>query len=146
MVQEERQRDTLKNSAASLEEYLATLDLEIEVREPLDAEWAAGCATYSTHQSIQFVALSPNTGGGPRAEGGHCPRPQARDRFGDYGLVGVCILNDAPVTPGNRHLADELRALGRGAEDAFLHAIARAAIRQGAQRLVAHYVEGRAIV
>jgi predicted enzyme involved in methoxymalonyl-ACP biosynthesis len=69
---------------------------------------------------------------------------KAQDRFGDYGLVGTCIL--APPDQSSACEIDTLlmscRALGRGVEDAFLYGIATAAARQGASKLVAPYVAG----
>jgi FkbH-like protein len=72
---------------------------------------------------------------------------KARDRFGDYGLVGVCMLRP-PEQPESSDtwaidtLLMSCRVLGRGVEEAFLHWIAESAARQGARTLVAPYVQG----
>jgi predicted enzyme involved in methoxymalonyl-ACP biosynthesis len=69
---------------------------------------------------------------------------RARDRFGDYGLVGACILR-ATAQPAAWELDTLLmscRAMGRGVEDAFLHSITRLAAQRGAATLLAPYVDG----
>jgi FkbH-like protein len=69
---------------------------------------------------------------------------KAQDRFGDYGLVGTCIL--APPDPAGACEIDTLlmscRALGRGIEDAFLYGVGAAAARRGASTLIARYIAG----
>jgi FkbH-like protein len=144
LMQEEEQRESLKNSAASLDEYLATLQLEIEVREPLDAEWPR--IAQLTQRTNQFnLSLRRRTVEEIRAMTANATILvlRARDRFGDYGLVGLCILRKASGgTAEIDTLLMSCRALGRCAEDAFLHAIAQAAVREGVQRLSAAYVEG----
>jgi FkbH-like protein len=68
---------------------------------------------------------------------------KARDRFGDYGLVGACVFRKADSTACEVDtLLMSCRVLGRGAEDAFLHAIGNAAAAQGASRLVAPFIAG----
>jgi predicted enzyme involved in methoxymalonyl-ACP biosynthesis len=68
----------------------------------------------------------------------------AADRFGDYGLVGVCAM--ARPTPEGVVAIDTLlmscRALGRGVEDAFLHAMASVAAGAGGVSMRAPLVAG----
>jgi FkbH-like protein len=69
----------------------------------------------------------------------------AHDRFGTYGLIGVCILVPATSQPGQFQLDSLLlscRALGRGIEDALLYGVRRAVEPSGATRLLAPFVEG----
>jgi FkbH-like protein len=69
---------------------------------------------------------------------------RAQDRFGDYGLVGVCIL--VPGTEPGQFQFDTLllscRALGRGVEEALLYGVRLALEAAGATRLVAPFVAG----
>jgi FkbH-like protein len=143
LMQEEQMRDSVKHSAASLEEYLTSLDLEIEVREPLEGEWTR--VAQLTQRTNQFnLSLRRRTVEELRSLS-DCTVLilKARDRFGDYGLVGLCIVHKKPDREGEIDtLLMSCRVLGRGVEDAFLRAIADTATRYGAKTLTAPFVEG----
>ncbi len=64
------------------------------------------------------------------------------DRFGDYGTVGVCISRRENETLVLDSLLMSCRALGRGAETAFLHGIAEKARLAGARSLRGEFVAG----
>ena len=66
----------------------------------------------------------------------------ACDRFGDYGLVGICISRQQADAVFLDSFLISCRALGRGMEEAFLHAIARSANTNGAKFLRGRFVEG----
>jgi FkbH-like protein len=61
------------------------------------------------------------------------------DRFGDYGIVGVAIVEHDGDTWTIDTLLMSCRVLGRGVETAFLTAIADDALARGATRLVGRY-------
>jgi FkbH-like protein len=61
------------------------------------------------------------------------------DRFGDYGLVGVAIVDRAGDTSTIDTLLMSCRVLGRGVETAFLTALADDAVAHGSRRLVGRY-------
>ena len=61
------------------------------------------------------------------------------DRFGDYGLVGVAIIDVASDVWSIDTFLLSCRVLGRGVETAFLSALADGAFARGAQRLVGRY-------
>ena len=141
MMQEEGRRRRERTSAASLEDYLAGLGLEVDMREPEENEWAR--VAQLTQRTNQFnLSLKRRTVEEVKALRGSCSVliVRARDKFGDYGLVGICFLRNA--TGEIDTLLMSCRVLGRGVEDAFLHAIARTAASQGASRLTAPFVEG----
>ena len=144
MMQEEGQRRVEKGRAGNLEEYLAGLQLEVEMRGPDESEWAR--VAQLTQRTNQFnLSLKRRTVEEVQGLGAdhRVLVLKARDRFGDYGLVGACILRQAA---GGVCEIDTLlmscRVLGRGVEDAFLHAMAKAAAEDGAGTLVAPFVEG----
>jgi len=144
MMQEEGQRRAEKGRAGNLEEYLAGLQLEVEMRGPEESEWAR--VAQLTQRTNQFnLSLKRRTV--EEVQGlrtGHRVLViKARDRFGDYGLVGTCIQRDAEAGVCEIDtLLMSCRVLGRGVEDAFLYAMAEAAARAGAKQLVAPFVEG----
>ena len=67
-----------------------------------------------------------------------------RDRFGDYGLTGLAVMR--PDSSSGVWEIDTLlmscRVLGRGVEDAFLHAMAETAAFRGARFLRAPFTPG----
>jgi FkbH-like protein len=144
MMQEESQRRRERGTAASLEEYLASLDIEVDIREPDETEWPR--VAQLTQRTNQFnLSLKRRTTEEVKAVAGEDSVLiiKARDRFGDYGLVGVCIIRKPESAACEIDtLLMSCRVLGRGAEDAFLHAIARAAATMGAATLAAPYVVG----
>jgi FkbH-like protein len=144
MMQEEALRKRERRATATLEEYLERLQLEVEIREPQKNEWPR--VAQLTQRTNQFnLSLRRRTLEEARALGDVCPVliVRARDRFGDYGLVGVCVLANA--AEGGLEIDTLLmscRVLGRGVEDAFLHAISGVAAGQGAAALAAPFVPG----
>jgi FkbH-like protein len=142
--QESRRAGELK-AAGSLEDYLASLQLQVDMHPPAEHEWPR--LAQLTQRTNQFnLNLRRRTTEEIKS---HClDRPvwtlRAQDRFGDYGLIGVCILqsNGTNGAAEIETLLMSCRALGRGVEDAFLHGIAAAASRRGAARLTADFVAG----
>ncbi len=145
MIHEESRRKEESKSCRSLDEFLERLELQIEMGPPADQEWPR--IAQLTQRTNQFnLSLKRRTLEQLRSVAADrlVMVLKAQDRFGDYGLVGTCIL-----LPPDRSGACEIdtllmscRALGRGVEDAFLHGVAAAAVRQGASKLFARYVEG----
>ena len=66
----------------------------------------------------------------------------AGDRFGDYGLVGVCIARREGESLFLDSFLMSCRALGRGIEEAFLHGIAQKASSAGTKHLRGEFVRG----
>jgi FkbH-like protein len=65
-----------------------------------------------------------------------------KDRFGDYGLVGVAILKSEDSRLSLDTLLMSCRALGRGAEESFLFTIFEFAHEQGFKQILAPYSQG----
>ncbi|HEY0581577.1 MAG TPA: HAD-IIIC family phosphatase, partial [Chloroflexota bacterium] len=145
LLQDEQRRRVDEAAALSLGDYLAGLNLELEVGHATTADWPR--VAQLTQRTNQFnLSLKRRTLEQVRtlARGASILVLNARDRFGDYGLVGLAVVRPGEASP--RWEVDTLllscRALGRGVEDAFMHGIARFAVQHGATALVASYVEG----
>jgi FkbH-like protein len=142
--QEERRREE-RGSAVSLEEFLERLELEVDLRLPGVDDWPR--VAQLTQRTNQFnLSLKRRTLEEVKALDAESVVLvlAARDRFGDYGSVGVCVLRsgDDPDCWELDTLLMSCRALGRGVEDAFLHGIAATAAGKGATSLVAPYLRG----
>jgi len=144
-VQEERRRSDEHASAASLDEFLGRLELEVDLSDAGDDDWPR--VAQLTQRTNQFnLSLKRRTPAEAKAlaDGSTVLVLEARDRFGDYGQIGLCLLvpGEEPESVEVDTLLMSCRALGRGIEDAFLHGIAAAAAEQGASTLDAPFVAG----
>lgn len=121
-------------SASSLEEFLASLDLRVDV-QPLDPERIPRAAqlTQRTNQfntttirrtEAEILALS-------QTPGARIFTAEVSDRFGEYGLTGLLIV----FTRLNELYVDSLllscRVLGRGVEHRILARLAELALDEG---------------
>jgi len=143
-MQEEFARRSVRQSAASLEDYLSDLNLEVEIRPPLETEWPR--IAQLTQRTNQFnLSLKRRTLEEVRAmaNDGFVLALKARDRFGDYGLVGACvgIITEPGVCEIDTFLMS-CRVLGRGVENSLLHAVAIYARQQGSELLAAPFIAG----
>jgi FkbH-like protein len=145
MMQEESRRKREQRSLGSLDQFLASLDLRVELGPPAEQEWPR--VAQLTQRTNQFtLSLKRRTLEEVKTLGPDMSVLvlKASDRFGDYGLVGVGIVQ--PGTEAGTSEIDTLlmscRALGRGVEDAFLYGLAQTALTHGSDRLLAPYVPG----
>jgi FkbH-like protein len=142
-AQQEERRSRERGAASSLEDFLTRLELEVELDRAGESDWPR--VAQLTQRTNQFnLSLRRRTHEEVRALDSIVLTVRARDRFGDYGQVGVCVLRPT-AQPGCWEIETLLmscRALGRGIEDAFLHGIAATAAGNGASTLVAPFVRG----
>lgn len=145
MIRQEHARQEGRPSAGGLQSYLASLELVVEMRLAEAADLPR--VVQLTQKTNQFnLSLKRRS----LAEIQALVRDtrvfiiRAHDRFGDYGIIGVCILA-AGAQPGEYQLDTLLlscRALGRGIEEALLYGVRMALEAAGATRLRAPFVEG----
>ncbi|MER5398235.1 SDR family NAD(P)-dependent oxidoreductase [Streptomyces sp. NPDC002599] len=128
---QERQRDAVREQAG-FEEFLARLELEVDIRALSGADVER--AEQLVRRTNQFTLRPRSADGGDLArwrEQGEVWTAAARDRFGDYGQIGLLALR----VEGDRLdvLAWQLscRALGRGVEERLLRWLADRADRLG---------------
>lgn len=137
---QDTERVRARGAAASLAEFFATLELRVQV-SPLAASDLARAAQLSRRVN-QFnlttrryheaeLAATPN---------GQAHVVHARDRFGDYGLVGLAATGAAGDTLEVDALLLSCRVLGRGVEHAVLRQLGRLAREQGLSRILLRFV------
>jgi FkbH-like protein len=122
MYKENSARRAMESAASDIGEFLAALDLKIDIAIPSDEEWARiEQLTQRTNQfnfttrrrTVQELKSSV-------ANNAHVLRVRVSDRFGDYGLVGVIVAREEGTTLLIDNFMLSCRVLGRGVEHAMV--------------------------
>ena len=142
----ESQRRELAERLGTVEEYLATLDMTVEVAR-VDQSSVSRVAQLIM-KTNQFNLTTPRyTEADIRAmmDSTDCVVASMRisDVYGDSGLVGAAILSfSQPHVELNAFLIS-CRVIGRGAEDAFLAALTQEVSKRNNTGLMARYIPTR---
>jgi len=144
ITEEDRQRSVMMTQslefgrevrrASSLEEFIAGLNLRVDF-QPLNIE-RLGRVAQLTQRTSQFNVTTIRRGEGEiqhllTAPGFRCYTAEVSDRFGEYGLVGVLMVQARIVELYVDTFLISCRALGRGVEHRLLSAIAEEALDSG---------------
>lgn len=140
---EESAREQAQLAARSLDDFLAGLELEVGFA-PLSAESAARAAQLTQRTNQLNVSTRRRT----EAELAALARSGAltglvidvRDRFGDYGTVGLLLFAITPVALVVDTLLLSCRALGRGVEQRLLSHLGQLAVAHGRARVDVPFV------
>jgi FkbH-like protein len=139
----EAERRSLQTSAASLEDYLRSLQMELTIREadslstPRIAQLTQKTNQFNlttrrySESEITQLASSRDFG---------VYYAQLRDRFDDSGIIAVAILRREASKAHIDTLLMSCRVIGRGVESALLAHIAARATELGASELVGEYL------
>jgi FkbH-like protein len=137
-----RERETVRTQAATFGDFIASLELQIEI-EPL-AEEDLERAAQLTVRTNQFNAtLLRRTA--PELRQQHATRylrVQVRDRFGDYGFVGLLGFAGRGADLIVEQFLLSCRVLGRGVEHAMMRRLLAAAQEYGCTRVVVPFQSG----
>ncbi|MEM9742978.1 MAG: HAD-IIIC family phosphatase [Pseudomonadota bacterium] len=123
MYQQEFKRQAVMEQAGSFDEFIEGLELVVDVR-PLDERDVAR-ASQLTMRTNQFnFTTHRRTEGEIRAlmddSNYECRTVRVSDRFGDYGLVGLLLVDVGSEEPRVDTFLLSCRVLGRGVEHAML--------------------------
>jgi FkbH-like protein len=143
MVAADRERKAAAGTAATLEEFLISLEMEATFGPPGPTDIAR--IAQLTQKTNQFNLTTVRRTEGEIASLAADPATDVHtlrlhDRFSELGLVGVAIVGCHGDTAVVDTLLMSCRVLGRGVEDAFLAHIAGAATARGASRLQGTYI------
>jgi FkbH-like protein len=122
MYRENAARQSLEVSTADIGDFIASLQLNIDIAPPADGEWARlAQLTQRTNQfNFTTLRLTEQEMRASQAAGSVLLGVHVRDRFGDYGLVGLIIATSRAETLAVDQLLLSCRVLGRGVEHAML--------------------------
>jgi FkbH-like protein len=142
MYRAEAARREMREQSRDLGSYYGSLEMVLEIR--VADELAIPRVAQLTQKTNQFSLTTRRYGDADIARFGASPRADVvhvrlKDRFGDSGITGVCILE----YEGGRARIDTFllscRVLGRGVEDALLVHCMRRAKQRGCRVAVGEY-------
>ncbi|MCH8558579.1 MAG: HAD-IIIC family phosphatase, partial [Balneolia bacterium] len=138
LYKDNMKRAGFKNNASSLKEFIEGLNLQITVSDPQPEEISrVSQLTYRTNQfNFTTIRRSEEEIKALLASGSYsCKTCRVKDRFGDYGLVGVMLYE----TRADRVVLDSFmlscRVLGRGVEHQMLKSVGEAAVAAGKEEV-----------
>ena len=139
--QQESQRVQARTASLSLSDFLAQLELVVDIAEPVPGETPR--IAQLTQRTNQFNCTTRRRS---EAEVRDLPREyqtrvvSVRDRFGDYGLVGLMIWKFERDALAVETFLLSCRALGRGVEHRMLAQLGKLAMARGADWVDLHFV------
>lgn len=141
MYVQERQRNELKASFKNQDDFLKELCLEIVISNMNDVNISR--ISQLTQKTNQFNLTTRRYSEDELrgfANNGKILSVSAKDRFGDYGLTGVCMIKFHGKDWFIDNFLLSCRVLGRGIEDTFLSYICDLAKKEGVDRLVGEFI------
>ena len=143
MYLERRGHEKLKTEAASLEEYLKSLEMEIKIVLP---EGAARTRLFQmVHKTNQFNLTTPRYSEAEfealaKADDHQVFGVSVRDRLGDSGIVGLVVLGMDQDRCQIQTFLLSCRVLGRSIETAILAHVLEKAREARAARIIGRYI------
>jgi FkbH-like protein len=134
LYREHFQRDSVRKRSPTFANFLAELRLEIDI-SPATAQSLERVSdlTYRTNQfNLSTMRRSESELRNLQREGKEVLIVHVRDRFGDYGLVGVVIYEIVSRTMVIDTFLLSCRAMGRGVEHQMLARLGTIAVDRGA--------------
>ena len=138
MYRENAARQSLEASTTDIGDFIASLGLVVDIASPSEDEWPRVAQLTQRTNQFNFTTLRRTESeirSAASEAGSSVLRVRVRDRFGDYGLVGLVVAK----AEGCRLLVDTLllscRVLGRGVEHAMLRRLGEIAAAQNLSRV-----------
>jgi FkbH-like protein len=130
-----------ERAAGSLEEFLASLNLQVTI-EAMQAAQVARVAQLTQRTNQMNTTLVRRSEAEVQALDGECLTVEVNDRFGSYGLTGVILyrLCDHALVVDAFLLS--CRVLGRGVEHRMVARLGEIALERGLARVEIPFVEG----
>ncbi|PKM08450.1 MAG: hypothetical protein CVV14_04125 [Gammaproteobacteria bacterium HGW-Gammaproteobacteria-4] len=145
MYQDQAARFALRKSTQSLKEFLDGLELDVAIApaRPDDLERLAQLCQRTNQFNTSLVRYQAHElRDVARCAGGFHYAVRARDRFGDYGIVGQLLGQVCGDALELSLVTLSCRALGRGIEHRMLAAAGKFALDAGATRVVVRFRRG----
>jgi len=138
-------RNELKNKFSSIDDYLASIELEITV--VMNDSANIGRIAELTQKTNQFNLTTKRYTEAQveafmKTEGTTVFSVSVRDKFGDSGLTAVCVVEFDGVAIVDTFLMS-CRVMGRNIEKALMDVVMREAAHRGCAKVIAKYVRSQ---
>lgn len=142
MYRRDAARQKLKESTTDITEFLTSLDLSIDIAPPTESEW--GRLAQLTQKTNQFnfttVRRTESEIRSLASDRSMVMGVKVQDRFGDYGLVGLAIVEDSSKGLDVDTFLLSCRVLGRGIEHAIMRHLGELANQRGMHHINLRYI------
>ncbi|MGI9543939.1 MAG: FkbM family methyltransferase [Cyclobacteriaceae bacterium] len=143
MYQQNIQREHLKEESLTLKDFIGSLNLDITIEEPTSEDFPR--ISQLTHRTNQFNLTTIRRSESEirkllKSDELHALTVRVRDRFGDYGLVGVILykLQQAALHVDTFLLS--CRVLGKGVAHKMVQTLGEKASNQGLEKVVLNFI------
>lgn len=146
MYKAEVARNKLQDQATDMEAYYKSLEMVLEIH--LASEFAIPRIAQLTQRTNQFNLTTKRYSEADikafaDSSNSDVVYVQLKDRFGDSGIVGACVIKYADKTAIFDSFLLSCRVLGRGVEDAFLIQALKLAKKRGYNTAIGEYYATR---
>lgn len=138
-----KQRDAIKANAATIEEYLHSLDIAVRIEPASDKSLPRIHQLFQRTNQFNLTTRRHDVETLRRASRGEDERLyalSAKDRFGDHGLVAVALVRAEDSYWCIDSFLMSCRVIGYGVETALLSSIASEALENGCRRLFGEFI------
>jgi FkbH-like protein len=142
MYAQEAERARAERSAASLEEFLAGLQLQVQIR-PMEPADVARVSQLTRRTNQMNATLERRSEAEIQALARECLVVEVADRFGSYGLTGVLIYSASADALRVDTFLLSCRALGRGVEHRMVARLGENALHRGLACVEIPFVPGQ---
>ena len=142
MYRENAARQEFEESATDIAAFIASLGVVIDIAPPDHNEWARVAQLTQRTNQFNFTTVrrtEPEMRTVPSSNS-IVLRVRVRDRFGDYGLVGVVIVDERADALVVDTLLLSCRVLGRGVEHAILRRLGEMALQHSLHHIDLQYI------
>lgn len=139
----ERKRTSLKSEVQSMEQWLHTLDMTVQVESPNDSNFAriAQLLNKTNQMNLRTRRMSEKElQDWLKGDNRGLFAFKVSDRFGEAGLTGILSLEQRDNTAFLTDFILSCRVMGRQVEETMVAVAARQATQMGLSRLVAEYL------
>ena len=143
MYKQNAQREQLLAKSLTFDEFLKSLDLCIDLKAPASEQMPRVSQLTQRTNQFNFTTIRRSQEEIERLLAGgrhHCLIVEVRDRFGDYGLVGVLLYEVAEQEIKIDSFMLSCRVLGRGVEHRMLQRLGEIAAQRGLGHVTAPFV------
>jgi FkbH-like protein len=142
MYRQQAERTRAEHSAGSLEEFVASLQLEVAIA-PMQPAQVARVAQLTQRTNQMNVSLVRRTEADIQALDAEVLAVEVKDRFGSYGLTGVAIFRCEGEALKVDTFLLSCRVLGRGVEHRMVARLGEIARERGLARVEIPFVAGQ---